>query len=68
MTFLKYFMEFLAFCYCRVLPDDDELTRYNTDDTILPPDFIPVNEAQHQNPFAPIYLPFSSTSYITSIT
>ena len=51
MTFLKYFMEFLDFCYCRVLPDDDELTRANTDDTILPPDFIPVNEAQHQNPF-----------------
>ena len=27
---------------------DDEITRVNT---ILPPDFIPVNEAQHQNPF-----------------
>ena len=41
MTFLKYFMEFLDFCYCRVLPDDDELTRDNTDDTILPPTSYP---------------------------
>ena len=50
MTFLNYIMEFLDLCYCRVLPEDDELTRDNTDDTILPPDFIPVNKAQHQNP------------------
>ena len=44
MTFLKYFMEILDWCYCRVLPDDDdddEITRDNTNDTILPPDFIP---------------------------
>ena len=51
MTFLKYFMEVLDLCDCRVLPEDDELIRDNTDDTILPPDFIPVNEAQYQNPF-----------------
>ena len=38
-------------CYDRVMPEDDEITRDNTDDTILPPDFIPVNETQHQNPF-----------------
>ena len=55
MTFLKYFMELLDFCYCRVLPDDDELTRDNTDDTIVPPDFVPVNEAQHPNPFDTSY-------------
>ena len=42
-------------CYCRVMPEDDEITRDNTDDTILPPDFIPVNEAQHQNPFDTSY-------------
>ena len=51
MTFLKYWMEIMDLCYFRVMPDDDEITRDNTDDTILPPDFIPVNEAQHQNPF-----------------
>ena len=55
MTFLKYWMEFMDLCYCRVLPEDDEITRDNTDDTILPPDFIPVNEAQHQNPFDTSY-------------
>ena len=56
MTFLKYFMEILDWCYCRVLPDDDdEITRDNTNDTILPPDFIPVNEAQHPNPFDTSY-------------
>ena len=56
MTFLKYFMEILDWCYCRVLPDDeDEITRENTNDTILPPDFIPVNAAQHQNPLDTTY-------------
>ena len=44
-------MELLDLCYCRVLPEDIEMARDNTNDTILPPDFIPVNEAQHQNPF-----------------
>ena len=34
---------------------DDEITRDNTEDTILPPDFIPVNEAQHPNPFDTTY-------------
>ena len=49
-------MEILDWCYCRVLPDDDdEITRDNTNDTILPPDFIPVSEAQHQNPFDTAY-------------
>ena len=55
MTFLNYWMNILDWCYCRVLPEDDEITRDNTDETILPPDFIPVNEAQHQNPFDTTY-------------
>ena len=51
MTFLKYFMQILDLCYCRVLPEDNEIARENTNETIVPPDFIPVNEAKHQNPF-----------------
>jgi len=30
---------------------EDEYKRENTDDTIVPDDFIPVNESYHQNPF-----------------
>ena len=48
-------MELVDLFYCKVLPEGDELTRDNTDDTILPPDFIPVNEAQNQNPFDTSY-------------
>ena len=41
MTFLKYFMELMDLCYCRVLPDDDEITRDNTNETIVPPTSYP---------------------------
>ena len=37
-------------CYCMIVPEDEH-KRENTDDTILPDDFIPVNENKHQNPF-----------------
>ena len=33
-----------------IIPED-EYKKRNTDDTILPYDFIPVNENNHQNPF-----------------
>ena len=33
-----------------VIPED-EYKRENTHDTIVPADFIPVNESYHQNPF-----------------
>ena len=33
-----------------ILPED-EYKRENTDDTIVPTDFIPVNENKHNNPF-----------------
>ena len=33
-----------------VIPED-EYKRKITDDTIVPDDFIPVNESYHQNPF-----------------
>ena len=55
MSFLKLFNEILDLCYCRVLPEDDEIARENTNDTIVPPDFVPVNEASHQNPFDTSY-------------
>ena len=40
--------------YCQVLPKD-ELNRENTEDTIVPYDFVPVNEGSHQNPFDTTY-------------
>ena len=55
MSFLKCFNEILDMCYCRVLPVDDEIATENTNDTIVPPDFVPVNEAKHQNPFETSY-------------
>ena len=33
-----------------ILPED-EYKRENTDDTIVPNDFIPINEDKHNNPF-----------------
>ena len=33
-----------------ILPED-EYKKENTDDTIVPTDFIPVNENKHNNPF-----------------
>ena len=48
-------MEIMDRCYCMALPEEDEITRDNTNDTILPPDFIPVKEAQHPNPFDTSY-------------
>ena len=48
MTFLKYWMEIMDLCYCRVMPEDEAITRDNTSNTILPPDFTPVNEAHNQ--------------------
>ena len=33
-----------------IIPED-EYTRENTDDTIVPTDFIPINVNNHQNPF-----------------
>ena len=50
MRFLKWCLELMDLCYCRILPED-EFKRENSDDTILPDDFIPVNERAHQNPF-----------------
>ena len=40
----------LECCYCMIIPED-EYKRENTDDTIVPLDFIPVNENKHNNPF-----------------
>ena len=50
MTFLRWCLELMDLCYCRTLPEDED-KRENTDDTILPVDFIPMNENNHQNPF-----------------
>ena len=47
---MRFFKWLLEFCYCMIVPED-EYKRENTDDTILPDDFIPVNENKHQNPF-----------------
>ena len=55
MIFSEYWMEMMDLCYCWVLLEDNEITGDNTEDTILPPDLIPLNEAQHQNPFDTSY-------------
>ena len=47
MRFCKWLLEC---CYCMIIPED-EYKRENTNDTIAPTDFIPVNENNHQNPF-----------------
>ena len=47
---MRFFKWLLECCYCMILPED-EYKRENTDDTIVPADFIPVNESYHQNPF-----------------
>ena len=47
---MRFFKWILEYCYCMIVPED-EYKREHTDDTILPDDFIPVNENNHQNPF-----------------
>ena len=47
MSFFKWLLES---CYCMILPED-EYERENTDDTIVPTGFIPINEYKHNNPF-----------------
>ena len=47
---MKLFKWFLECCYCMVI-SEDEYKRENTEDTIVPDDFIPINESYHQNPF-----------------
>ena len=50
MTFLNWCLELMDLCYCRI-PPEEEYRRENTDDTIVPTDFIPINENKHNNPF-----------------
>ena len=47
MRFLKLLLDV---CYCMTIPEV-EYKRENTDDTIVPTDFIPINENKHNNPF-----------------
>ena len=43
---MRFFKWLLESCYCMILPED-EYKRENTDDTIVPNDFIPINENKH---------------------
>ena len=45
---MRFFLWLLDICYC--LPED-EYRKENTDDTIVPDDFIPVNENNHDITF-----------------
>ena len=47
---MRFFKWLLDVCYCMIIPED-EYNRENTDDTIVPTDFIPINQNKHNNPF-----------------
>ena len=47
---MRFFKWLLEVCYCMILPEN-EYKRENTDDTVAPTDFIPINENTHNNPF-----------------
>ena len=42
---MRFFKWLLECCYCMIIPED-EYKRENTNDTVVPTDFIPINEIQ----------------------